>query len=237
MPYEPALDVAASVDQRERRGREVGGPADQRRHVRGGDLEHLLGGLAGRDLGPWLEALEQARGQRRRAALEDRLELVGERRMSLAVGGHALVPLALGLLAAADRRAAVLERLGRHVERRLGRPAVDLLRQSDLLLAERRSVGAGAVLLVGGAGGDVGAADDQRRSVIDRHRRARGVLDALDGEVLAEVLDVPAVGLVTRADVLAEGELGVALDRDVVVVVEGDQPAEPEMAGERGGLR
>src|SRR5207249_1755985 len=37
-------------------------------------------------------------------------------------------------------------------------------------------------------------------------------------------------------DVLRERQLGVALDRDVVVVVEGGEPPEPEMAGERRGL-
>ena len=47
---------------------------------------------------------------------------------------------------------------------------------------------------------------------------------------------MPAVGLVALADVLGERERGVALDRDVVVVVERDQPAEAEVAGERRGL-
>ena len=73
------------------------------------------------------------------------------------------------------------------------------------------------------------------RSVI----RLRGVdrrLERVELDVLAEVLDVPAVGLVARADVLGERERGVALDRDVVVVVEADQPAEAEVAGERGRL-
>ena len=67
---------------------------------------------------------------------------------------------------------------------------------------------------------------------------ARGrLLEPVERDVLAEVLDVPAVGLVAGADVLAEGELGVALDRDVVVVVEDDQAAEAEVAGERARPR
>ena len=53
---------------------------------------------------------------------------------------------------------------------------------------------------------------------------------------LAEVHDVPAVGLEAHADVVAVGERGVAVDRDVVVVVDADQVAEPLVAGERGGL-
>ncbi len=59
---------------------------------------------------------------------------------------------------------------------------------------------------------------------------------AVERRVLAEVLDVPAVGLVALADVLGERQRGVALDRDVVVVVEDDQLAEAEVAGERRGL-
>ena len=47
---------------------------------------------------------------------------------------------------------------------------------------------------------------------------------------------MPAVGLVALADVLGEGERRVALDRDVVVVVEDDQAAEAEVAGQRARL-
>ena len=39
------LDVAAAVDQRQRRGREVGGAADQLGHLRGRPLDHLLEAL------------------------------------------------------------------------------------------------------------------------------------------------------------------------------------------------
>ena len=53
---------------------------------------------------------------------------------------------------------------------------------------------------------------------------------------LAEVLDVPAVGLEALADVVAVGERGVAVDGDVVVVVDADQVAEAEVAGERRRL-
>ena len=58
------------------------------------------------------------------------------------------------------------------------------------------------------------------------------------GEVLAvvHVLDVPAVGLVALADVLGEGDVGVVLDRDLVVVVDEDEVAQLLGAGERGRL-
>jgi hypothetical protein len=47
---------------------------------------------------------------------------------------------------------------------------------------------------------------------------------------------VPAVRLVAEADVFGEGDLGVVLDGDVVVVPEEREVAEALGAGERGGL-
>ncbi len=59
------------------------------------------------------------------------------------------------------------------------------------------------------------------------------------GEVLAvgDVLHVPAVRLEALPLVLGvEAERGGAVDRDAVVVVDVDQPAEPEVAGDRRGF-
>ena len=53
---------------------------------------------------------------------------------------------------------------------------------------------------------------------------------------LAEEVHVPAVGGEATADVVGVRQLGAAVDRDPVVVVHADQPAEPEVAGERSGL-
>ena len=53
---------------------------------------------------------------------------------------------------------------------------------------------------------------------------------------LAQFDHVPAVRPEAFRDVVAVGQRGVAVDRDVVVVVDRDQLAEPEMAGQRGGL-
>ena len=81
------------------------------------------------------------------------------------------------------------------------------------------------------------AEDDQRGPVLLGHgpleRRLERV-EVLGG--LAEVLDVPAVGGEPRGGVVAERELGGAVDRDVVVVVDAHEAAEPEVAGERGRL-
>ena len=52
-----------------------------------------------------------------------------------------------------------------------------------------------------------------------------------------DALRLPAVGVEALEDVLAPGHRGGAVELDPVVVVEVDEPAEPEVAGERGGLR
>ena len=80
------------------------------------------------------------------------------------------------------------------------------------------------------------------RSTISEGRsgtsRGRGdrLLDALERDVLAEVLHVPAVGLEALGHVLGERHRGLAGELDVVVVVEGDQLAQAQVAGERAGL-
>ena len=51
---------------------------------------------------------------------------------------------------------------------------------------------------------------------------------------LADVVHGPSVGGEPLADVVGVGEFGGAVDGDVVVVVDVDQPAESEMAGQRG---
>ena len=231
------LDAPAAVDERERGGRQVGRAADQLGNLGRRPLDDLLGGLAGgdhagvrallRDVGP--EA-----GRQRVAELT--LELPGLGLEVLAVGLELLLPALLLLAAAVDGLAEVGERLVGDEERLEARVAVDLLGEPDLLLAERRAVRAVRVLLVRRAGRDVRAHDDQARAVRDLLRRGHRGVELVEADVLVQVLDVPAVGLVAGADVLGEGELRVALDRDVVVVVEADQAAEAEVARERGGL-
>ena len=232
------LDAAAAVDQRQRRRRQVGGAADELGHVGRDPLDHVLGRLAGGDHAG-VGALGRDVGVpalRRAAVDEDALELGGQLGVRAAVGLEAVVPRLDLVVALGDRLAEVLERLLGDEERLLAGPAVGLLGELDLLVAERRAVRAGRVLLVRRADRDVAADDDQARLVLDRAGGGERLLDAVQRHVLAEVLDVPAVRLVALADVLAHRERRVALDRDVVVVVEDGQAAEAEVAGERGGL-
>ena len=64
-----------------------------------------------------------------------------------------------------------------------------------------------------------------------------GVADGVEvGVTVLDVLHVPAVGLVAGADILGEGDVGVAVDGDGVVIVEGDELAEAPVGGEGGAL-
>ena len=93
----------------------------------------------------------------------------------------------------------------------VGVEAEDLLRRRDLVGAERGAVGLAGVLLVGRRPADDGPQRDERRPVGRVARGREGVVQRLDVLVVLAVvcepvdpLDVPAVGLVARADVLGE---------------------------------
>ena len=60
---------------------------------------------------------------------------------------------------------------------------------------------------------------------------------AVTGLAPVDVDDLPAVGPVARTHVLAEGDVGVVLDGDLVGVVDDVEVAELLVAGERAGLR
>jgi hypothetical protein len=101
---------------------------------------------------------------------------------------------------------------------------------------ERRAVRLRGVDRVRRAVGDVAADDDQRWPLVlvrllDRRAQRVHVLGVLDA------LHVPPVRPEPRLLVLRRvGERGRAVDRDVVVVVDVDEPAEAEVPGQRGGL-
>ena len=99
------------------------------------------------------------------------------------------------------------------------------------------------VLLAGGRPANDGAQRDERGLLcfglggLECVVQSRRVL--LVGAVLAEpvdALDVPAVGLVAGQDILGEGDRGVVLDGDVVVVPDDSDVAEFLGACQGGGL-
>ena len=159
-----------------------------------------------------------------------------------------LVPRLVGGLAAADDLAGVREHGTLDGEPLLREPE-DLVRGVDLGVAEGRAVRLAGVLLGRRGPRDDRLEDDEGRLVgdllagLDRREQLVDVLDVavaalVVGGVAAPVdgVDVPAVGLVALRDVLGERDVGVVLDRDVVLVVDQREVAELLVRGQRGGL-
>ena len=114
-------------------------------------------------------------------------------------------------------------------------PAELLAGAGDLVLAERRAVGGGGAGLGRRAEADDRLAGDHRGLVGDVARLADGALDSVR-IVPVDRLHVPAGGGEALLVVFRGAERGRAVDRDAVVVEQHDQPAEPEMAGQRDRL-
>ena len=115
-------------------------------------------------------------------------------------------------------------------------PAVVAFGEPDFVLAQRLAVGGAGVLLVGRAPADVAVDDDQGRPLALLEEDAEGAVEQVQVVGVADPGDVPAVAQETGGDVLGEGQRGVPLDRDVVVVVDPAEVGELPMGGERGGL-
>ncbi len=199
-------DRLRALDRRVRRRREVGRAADELGDRRGerrdaGARAHARGHAGRRPRGRAARppsrraARPRARGRARRRAPGRRCQLRRVQRVPGGVVGGAALAL----------REVGVDLVG-HVERAVGIPAVGLLGEPHLLLAERRAVRLRRVLRVRGADRDVRAHDDQRRALglgvggVERGAQVVG------RPAVVEVLDVEAVGLVAQPDVLAERE-------------------------------
>ena len=113
-------------------------------------------------------------------------------------------------------------------------PVQRLPQGGDLVRAERRAV------TRGGAGFFIRAEGDGRAA---RHKRRTRVVQGLfqgggDGGGVVSVGGdgVPAERGESRGDILAEGEVGGAVNRDAVVVPQDGEAAETQPSGERGGF-
>src|SRR4029079_16189012 len=135
-------------------------------------------------------AARLARGDGRDVARRERRHVVvpALRHLEARPAARAPEPLLVQRVAALDRAAEVRARLVGDVEVLVGVPAVGLLGEPDLLLAERRAVRGLGVLLVRRPRRDVRADDDQRGLVLDGPRVARGLLETVEADVLVEVL-------------------------------------------------
>ena len=172
------------------------------------------------------------------ALLEARVVLVGELGSPLRNAACARLPR---LAPRRDRRAGlavVREHVVGDEEGLVGRQAEDLLDRADLVVAERVAVRVRGVGVLRRRPADVAAQHDEARAVgPPAIALAQAGLERVEvvGD-LTELDDVPAVASKRLRDVVGVRELGRAVDRDVVVVVDVDEATEPEVAGERRGL-
>ena len=218
---------------------QVGGTTEEFRQHRAVTVQRVLRGLArGDGLGLGVHGLDEffcfGVPVLRQLALHAPLELGGQVREGLPVGGKLFVPmllgfgaLGLGIPAGVDFR--------RDHERRVV-PAQVLAGCGDLGLAQRGAVAIVRTAEIRRAVADDGLAADHARLVILRTRLEDRLPDGLGVMAVDVAHHVPAVGLETLRRVVGEPALDVPVDRDAVVVVKRNQFAEAERAGERAGL-
>src|ERR1044072_4166515 len=115
-------------------------------------------------------------------------------------------------------------------------PAVGALGLPRLLLAERGAVDLGCVVLVRRAPADVAVDDDDGWPSLLRLELLEGARDQLGVVGAPDPGHVPAVALEAGGNVVFVGELGFAVDRDLVVVVDPAEVVELEVAGDRGSF-
>ena len=122
-------------------------------------------------------------------------------------------------------------------ELRVFRPAIVPLGETDLLLAQGRTVGCAGVLLVGRTVGDVTVDDDQCGSGRGALERVESPLEHFEVVGVPCPGDVPTVSDKARRHVLGERPIRVAFDGDLVVVVNPAEIRQPKMTREGGRFR
>ncbi len=213
---------------------EVGRAARQLGNALEEHVHHLLRGLPGGELPvPWHERRQSLVPAVRQRAGHHPLKPGRGIRVRLTVLGEEVVPLSLELFTLGSRLAPVFQRVVRHGERLL-RPAEDLLGLLHFLRAEGRAVGGGGVHLGGRGVADVGPEHDERRAGFLAPGGIERQVDGVEVIAVIHVLHVPAICLEALAHVLAEGERGIAVDGDVVVVVDEAELAQPEVSRKAG---
>ena len=216
------------------RGAEIARAADQPGDVLRQHVEHLAGCLAPGDaLGVGGEDRQLVVPAVRQLAPLHLADLRRQPRVSGTIGGETFCPDAMCIPAA--RADALIEapahRLG-HEEFCLFRPAVKPFGQPDLFLAERLAMRGRGVLLVRSAVADMAVEDDEGGAALGGTEFIQRLLDTADVIGVGDMQDVPAIGAEARADILAESEVGAALDGDVIVVVDPAEIVQAEMTGE-----
>ena len=230
------MEVARVLEDRFGGRGQIGRAADQLRHLFGKGVHHHLAGVARRHrLAAGGEARQALLPAFLQLARVDPLELLGQLRMLFLVRGEEVVPGRLVLRPTVEDRVPVLLRLLRHVEEFVVRPAQVLLGLLHVLDAQRLAVDFVGARLRGAVADDRPHRDD-RRLVLHRLGVFNGFGNRIQVVAVGHLLHMPVVGLETLLHILGEGKVRGAVQRYEVVVVEEDQLAEREGAGQRGGL-
>ena len=242
VPAAVAPDHLRIPDHGEVRAGEIGRAADELGQGRRERLEHNLGGLPRcHRLGLRIELLHERVHARRKIGREfarrAAAQFSGFGRKRLLVPREEPLPAPLRARAALARVKALVHMRG-NFERRVP-PADRFARGGDFLFTERRAMRRAGISLGGRPFRDHGLRADQRRARLLPLRLAQRAVHCRD-LMTVDVRDhLPAVGLEAAPDVVGVPLADVSLlgiDRDAVVVVDRDQLAEPERAGERAGF-
>ena len=127
--------------------------------------------------------------------------------------------------------------LVRNVEVLVDGQAEERLGEAHLFSTEGLPVGLLGVGAMWRGPADVAAEHQQRRAVRFGHAPAQARLEGVQVVChFAQDLDVPSIALEALDDVVGAREVGGPVDRDVVVVEDVNETAQPEVACERGGL-
>ncbi len=220
--------------------RQIGRAADQLGQRLGQLAKRVLAGLAAGDRGAFGGGggNELGGGRRevvRQVAPDPAQEFGGQFRIGRAISLEPMLPVGLERLALARRRP--IRRPPRAEQRRARCGQSDrLARARHFLGPERRAVGVLMALLGGRAAADHGLAADQARPLgLGDGLGERGI-DRRRAMAVDRAHHVPAIGFETLGRVVGEPLGDLAVDGNAVVVVERDQLAEPEPAGERSRL-
>ncbi len=157
-------------------------------------------------------------------------------RIFLRISPETSLPFRLSGASPRDRFPEMLQGLLGNMKGGFHRPTQPLFGQTDLFHAERCSMCCRRVLLVGTAEPDVGPNRDQGGPVPLFPGLLQRGGNRVDVVALLDPLDVPAERGEAGCTVFRKGQFRAAFDRDVIVGIEDNQLAQPQVPGLRSGL-
>src|SRR5208283_531838 len=129
----------------------------------------------------------------------------------------------------------VVNSLG-HIKFRVFGPAVIPLGKTDLFFAQGFAMSASCVLFMRCPVSDVTVDNDQRGAIFGVLKGSECASQSLKVVCIANARYIPPVSKKACRNVFGERKVGIALNRDVVIVVNPTEIREPPMASQRGCL-